>query len=321
MIFKRIAILRGGPSSEHDVSLASGKHFIEILSPHYDVVDIVIDKNGTWHIDGFPQKPAEALRHADVAINALHGEYGEDGKVQQILDSTGIPYTGSGALASAMGMNKWHAKEIFKKAGLKTPRAARAAKEKDIEEQALEIFKTFMLPIIIKPVGAGSSIGISIARNLDDIRNALISVFQYADTALIEEFIKGKEATCAVAEHFRGQDMYAFPPIEIVKHSDVVFDNTMKYNGSIEEKCPGNFSQLEKDSIMQAAILAHKSIGARHYSRSDFIVHPTRGIYILEINTLPGYTENSLLPKALQAVGSNTKEFAEHLVKLATGRI
>ena len=313
----RIAILRGGPSDEHDVSLKSGANVIKTLSPHHSLVDIVIDKNTNWHIQGFPVLPLEALKHADIAINALHGTYGEDGKVQQILNHIGVPYTGSEALSSALGMHKWKAKEIFTQAGLKTPRAKKISSNIDISKQALEIFKTFSLPVIIKPVSSGSSVGVTVARDLQSIEESFASVFSYCDEAIVEEFIKGKEATCLIVENFRGQKYYAFPPIEIVKHTDVAFDNKMKYSGEIEEKCPGNFSQAEKDAIMQGAINAHKAIGARHYSRSDFIVHPTRGIYILEINTLPGLTENSLLPKALNAVGSGMNEFLHHLIAQA----
>ena len=310
----RIAIIRGGPSDEHEVSLGSGLNIIKTLSPNHSIVDIVIDKDANWHIQGVPVEPAHALKSVDVVFNALHGEYGEDGKVQQILDQIGIPYTGSKALASALGMHKFRAKELFKLAGLKTPHAKKVSRDMDISEQALQIFKTFSMPVIIKPISSGSSIGVSVARDLQSLEQALVSVFLYSDTALVEEYIKGKEATCVVAENFRGQKHYAFPPIEIMKHTDVAFDNKMKYAGEIEERCPGNFSQIEKDAIMQGAINAHTSIGARHYSRSDFIVHPTRGVYILEINTLPGLTDTSLLPKALNTVGSNMKEFLNFLI-------
>lgn len=310
----RIAILRGGPSDEHDISLKSGLNVIETLSPQHIIVDIVIDKEKKWHLLGIPILPAEALKHSDVVINALHGHYGEDGKVQQTLDHVGIPYTGSKALASALGMHKWKAKEIFKQNGLKTPNAIRVSNENDISEQALNIFKSFSLPVIIKPISSGSSVGVSVARDLQSLEMSLISVFSYCNKAIVEEYIKGKEATCVVVENFRGQKYYAFPPIEIVKHTDVAFDMDMKYSGKIEERCPGNFSQSEKEAIMQSAINAHVAIGARHYSRSDFIVHPVRGTYILEINTLPGLTNTSLLPKAIDSVGSNMNEFLHHLI-------
>lgn len=320
MLKYRIAILRGGPSNEHEVSLQSGNHIIQILSPHHFVIDIVVDKEGVWHAQGVPILPAHALKHIDVVINALHGTYGEDGKVQQILDHVGVPYTGSTSFASALGINKWRSKELFKIAGIKTARATLVSSENDISTQALEIFKNFSLPVIIKPISSGSSIGVSIGRDLESIEQALTSVFNYSKTAIVEEFIKGKEATCVIAENFRNQKYYAFPPIEIIKHTDVTFDNTMKYNGLTDERCPGNFTDVEKQKLMRAATLAHQAIGARHYSRSDFIVHPTRGIYILEINTLPGFTENSLLLKALEAVGANTKEFIEHIIDLSINK-
>ncbi len=313
----RIAILRGGPSDEHGVSLQSGANVIKTLSTDHSIIDIVVDKNSVWYIQGIPILPMNALKSVDVVVNALHGEYGEDGKVQQILDHVGIPYTGSDSLSSALGMHKWRAKEIFKLAGIKTPHAIKVSNNLDVSSQALEIFKTFTLPVIIKPISSGSSIGVSVARDLQGIEQALVSVFSYSNTALVEEYIKGKEATCVVVEDFRAEKYYAFPPIEIMKHMDVAFDNEMKYGGGIEELCPGNFTKTEKELIMQSAINAHIAIGARHYSRSDFIVHPTRGIYILEINTLPGLTEASLLPKALNAVGSNMKEFLEHLIAQA----
>jgi D-alanine-D-alanine ligase len=208
-------------------------------------------------------------------------------------------------------MNKWKAKEIFKSTGIKTPYAKLVYGNKNISDQTLEIFKTFTLPVIIKPVDSGSSIGTNIGRDLGSIEKALISALNHSPIAVVEEFIRGKEATCAVAEGFRGQKHYAFPPIEIVKHKDVAFDKSMKDSGDIEKICPGNFTTAEKEAIMNIAKLAHVALGARHYSCSDFIVHPTRGIYILEINTLPGFTEKSLFPKALQAVGSNIKEFMQ----------
>jgi len=313
----RIAILRGGPSDEHEVSLSSGKNIMRTFSPHHSIIDIVIDKDSVWHISGIRVEPAHALKSVDLVLNALHGTYGEDGKVQQILDHVGVPYTGSRALSSALGMHKWRAKKLFKQIGLKTPNAKKVSSGIDISEQALQIFKSFSLPVIIKPISSGSSVGVSVARDLQSLEQALISVFSYCEDAMVEEYIKGKEATCVVVENFRNQKHYAFPPIEIMKHTDIAFDKDMKYEGKIEERCPGNFSQSEKEAIMQSAINAHVAIGARHYSRSDFIVHPTRGTYILEINTLPGLTETSLLPKALNAVGSNMKDFLEHLIQEA----
>jgi D-alanine-D-alanine ligase len=146
----------------------------------------------------------------------------------------------------------------------------------------------------------------------------VIAASHHSPKVIVEEFISGKEATCGVVEDFRGQKHYSLIPIEI-RHGRDFFDYHSKYNdiknGGAEEICPGNFSETERDALKQMAIGAHKALHLRHYSRSDFIVHPRRGIYILETNSLPGLTETSLLPKSLQAVGSNIKEFLSHLIK------
>ena len=135
---------------------------------------------------------------------------------------------------------------------------------------------------------------------------------------MVEENIKGREATCGVVDKFRGNDFYSLLPIEIIKpEKSDFFDYEAKYCGGSQEICPGNFSRDEKEAIQELAVAAHKVLGLRHYSRSDFIISPGRGIYILEVNTLPGLTAESLLPKSLQAVGCSLPDFLDHLITLA----
>jgi D-alanine-D-alanine ligase len=324
----RVGVLRGGPSREYQVSLDTGASVLknlpeDIYHPH----DILIDKSGVWHIGGLPVDPHKALSRVDVIFNALHGEYGEDGKVQQILDTHGIPYTGSQSLPSAIGMNKSLSKKIFRDHGLKTPHhilieKSDLADRGSIDKVVFRIFRSFPVPAVVKPVASGSSVGVSIVRKFEDIESALNHAFEVGnDSVMVEEYIPGTEATVGVVDDFRGASVYALPPIEIRPHGrDSFFDYDAKYGGKSDEIVPGNFSHDIKHELMHLAIMAHQALGARHYSRSDFMVSPRRGIYILETNTLPGLTDASLLPKALHAVGAPLGHFLDHVIRLAMGR-
>lgn len=315
---KKVAVLRGGPSSEYEVSLKSGKSVIDSLADRYEVLDILIARDGVWHHLGAPIKPENLFKKVDVVFNALHGTYGEDGTVQKLLDTFGIPYTGSTALASAVGMNKVLSKKVYKNHNLKTPLHTTISKKDFSSEEINKLFKSFPMPVVVKPVSGGSSVGTSIAKTFTDLEKAVGEALQYCDEALIEEFITGKEATCGVVDNFRDENIYSLLPVEIRKPSSSdFFDYNAKYSGESQEICPGNFAEAESKIIQEMARNAHKALGLRHYSRSDFIIHPKRGIYILETNTLPGLTSESLLPKSLKAVGSNLPDFLDHLINLA----
>ena len=318
MTRKKVGVLRGGPSTEYEVSLKTGKSVMDNLADKYEVLDIFIDKQGIWHYLGVPIEPQIVFKKVDVIFNALHGAYGEDGTVQKLLDYFRIPYTGSTALASAVGMNKVLSKNIYKNSKLKTPIHKTISKNNLSKAEIVNLFKTFPMPAVVKPVSGGSSVGTAIAKTLLDLENAVNEALKYSDTALIEEFIAGKEATCGVVDNFRGEVIYSLLPVEIRKPVDsAFFDYNAKYSGVPQEICPGNFTAEEKKIIQKMAKEAHEVLGLRHYSRSDFIVHPKRGIYILETNTLPGLTNESLLPKSLSAIGCTLPDFLDHLICLA----
>jgi D-alanine-D-alanine ligase len=318
MTKKKVGVLRGGPSSEYEVSLKTGKSVIDSLADRYEVLDIFIDKEGTWHYLGTPIAPEKVFKRVDVIFNALHGAYGEDGTVQKLLDCFNIPYTGSRALASAVGMNKVLSKKVYKNFNLKTPLYVTVTTKDCSSAELLKLFKSFPMPAVVKPVSGGSSVGTAIAKTLEDLEYAVTDALKYSKEAIIEEFITGKEATCGVVDEFRDEEIYSLLPIEIRKPVDsAFFDFKAKYGGQSQEICPGNFTAKEKKEIQDMARLAHKALGLRHYSRSDFILHPKRGIYILETNTLPGLTSESLLPKSLQAIGCSLPDFLDHLITLA----
>ncbi len=315
----RVGVLRGGPSAEYKVSLETGRNVLDNLyEEHYSPLDIFISRDGVWHDGGLEKSPESILGKVDVVFNALHGKYGEDGEVQRIMDHFQTPYTGSNALSSAMGMNKIISKKIYNNIGLKTPFSLEIREEDLTREAIREAYRNVPMPFVIKPASSGSSVGVYIAHSLSELEEATLSAFEYSPQVLIEEFINGKEATCGVIDDFRGTAHYALLPIEIRPQSKNFFDYNEKYSDQgAEEICPGNFSSQEKKALESMSILAHKHLGLRHYSRSDFKVHPKRGVFILETNSLPGLTKNSLLPKSLTAIGSNIKEFLHHVIQIA----
>lgn len=317
----RVGVIRGGPSTEHEVSLRTGSTVLKHLSQDkYNPREIYIDRSGKWHINGIHVLPHDALNNIDVVFNALHGSFGEDGKIQHILERHGIPYTGSNPISSAVGMNKKLAKEVYSRMNLKTPQYRLIDRHDKLNDRVYEVFRAFPLPFVVKPVSGGSSIGITIVRDFKTLSDAVQIALEHGDSVLVEEYISGKEATCGVIDHFRNTISYALPPIEIRPKNSSFFDYDAKYAGESEEIVPGNFTDNEKREIEKMAIEAHNAIGLKHYSRSDFIIHPHRGIYILETNSLPGLTEQSLLPKALNAVGASLGTFLDHIIQLAITR-
>lgn len=314
----RVSVLRGGPSSEYAVSLKTGESILKHLSEEkYHTRDVLIDKRGLWHLRGIPVEPRQALEQSDVVVNALHGEWGEDGKVQRLLETFGIPYTGSGPLSSAIAMHKGMTKEYARRAGIKTPKGVVLNVAHDIGKRISELFRTLPLPAVIKPIDRGSSVGVTIARDWFEFNEGIQKAFEVSPNILIEEYIPGKEATAGVIDHFRGEELYALLPVEIVPPKNTFYDYDSKYvSDETDYRIPGRFSRAETAELMHLAKAIHQTLGLRHYSRSDFIVSP-RGIYFLEVNTLPGMTSHSLIPKSVEAVGSTLPEFLDHIVTLA----
>ncbi len=314
-----VGVLRGGPSCEHKISLATGSAILSNLSvERYLTHDIFIDKRGVWHLAGRPIEPYKILRQLDVVYIGLHGAYGEDGEVQKLLERYGVPYVGADSFASYLIMHKVLSKEYVQSTGLKTPRYTLIELENNPADIITEIIRTYTQPVVVKPVRGGSSIGVSLVSGYTPLYRAVVSLFANDEHGvMVEEYIRGREATVSIVEDMRGEQLYALPPTEIiVPDKKEFFSYDTKYDGSTREICPAPFSKAVSEELMQAARSAHKILGARHYSRSDFIVSP-RGVYYLETNTLPGLTTESLLPKSLAAVGISMSEFLEHVISLA----
>jgi D-alanine-D-alanine ligase len=322
---KRIAVVRGGPGFERDVSLRSGKEARDALSADFDTIDVVVDSQGNWIVDGSAIGHEAFLSRVDGVFNAIPGSYGEDGTLQKILDSYRMPYLGSNGSGSHLSLHKDAAKRVYTDAGLKTPVWKRLSLPKDgrreyIEKLVSELFTTFPLPAIVKPVRGGLSVGANAYADRNSILAALSGAFKVSPEVIVEEYIDGKEVTCSVISGLRGERLYAAPVVEIVRPERSVYDYYMKHHTPARLEYPANLSQAERQVIAEWARKAHGALGLGHVSRSDFIVHPRRGVYILETNSVPAYMDDAAFLAPFSAVGARPDEIFFHLGNLTTGR-
>jgi len=331
-----VLVLCGGPSNEREVSLKTGLQIAKSLpKSKYRMTLAEITKDGRWLLrDGIqnalgtskaliPTGNDPTLRTFDVAFVGMHGRFGEDGKVQALLEMMDIPYTGSEVLASALGMNKVRTLELVGKYGIKTPRliALRSVPtKKDLIALQKKIGRSFGYPCVVKPNESGSSIGVSIVRKKDDLFKAIKKAFNEDTIVMIEEYIKGRELTCAVLGNTGFGTLAPLPPIEIVSGGEF-FDYDAKYSSkNTEEICPARITKAQTKKIQALAEKAHAVIGCDGLSRSDFILTPRGAFYFLEINTVPGLTEASLAPKAAMAHGMPFPKFLDAQIQLAIAK-
>jgi len=257
---------------------------------------------------------AQDASSIDVAFILLHGLYGEDGTVQGFLDLLGVPYQGSGVLGSAMAMDKNVAKIMYRLHGLPVAEWEMARPE---DVQAPErLLERLHLPLVIKPVRAGSSVGMSIAMTVDELAAGIKTAYEHDSQVMVEQFVKGREITGGVLGN---EDLTALPLVEIIPNKEFLFfDYTAKYQpGASKELCPAPISEELRDKAQQLALAAHRSLQLRGYSRTDMILTEEGDIYILETNTIPGMTPTSLLPQAAAVYGLDFPALLERLIELA----
>jgi len=302
----RIALLCGGVSSEREVSLSSGNQVYEALDKaKYEILryDPKTD---------LPRLVGDAAR-IDAALIILHGAFGEDGTVQGLLDLLGIPYQGSGVLGSAVAMNKLAAKRLYEQAGLPIPDYAVVRSADGIDPDA--VVEQLGLPLVIKPVVGGSSVGITIVRRPEKLREAVEAGWEHDPAVLLEAYIQGVEITGGVI----GNDtLEALPLIEIIPDPNrEFFDYTAKYTpGVTEEICPARIDAELTAAAQRLALEAHRTLFCRGYSRTDMMVRG-REVFILETNTIPGMTATSLLPRAARAAGLSFTRLLDRLIELS----
>jgi len=296
----RVAVLMGGLSAEREISLKTGRAIAESLRrSNRDVVEIDVDRN-------LPVKLIEA--DAESAFVALHGRWGEDGTVQGLLETMGIPYTGSGVTASALAMNKRIAKIIFRASGVLTPDFQSIKPEDGVA--ALEIAP----PFVAKPVSEGSTIGVGVARTMEQAEAAIAEARAAGgdrSEILIETFVEGREVTLGVV----GGEV--FPLVEVIPESGF-YDFEAKYTpGRTRYACPAELPEKTAKAAERAGFKAYRALGCEGAARVDLIVDSSGRAWVLEVNTIPGMTPTSLLPKAAAAVGIGFDELVLRIIDSA----
>jgi len=321
----RLAVLMGGMSSERDISLISGREVVKNLNKKkYEV--LVYDPAADLI------KLAQDKDKIDLVFPVLHGRYGEDGTIQGFLELLGLPYVGSGILASALAMDKNISQKMYQNAGILVPKTIVSAKSnwsRNTHQLLQDIKMHLGIPCVVKPNNQGSSIGITIVKKEKELKKALEKVFSLSSEVLIQEFIEGKEVTGPVLGN---QNPIALPVIEIVPPKGRFFDRETKYNGSTREIVPARISKELTKVVQDLAVKAHQVLGCRVFSRTDMIIKEAGAnkrlkakdqqpeIYVLETNTIPGMTSESLFPKAAQAAGISFSELLDKLIDLALER-
>jgi D-alanine-D-alanine ligase len=308
----KVAVLMGGWSAEREISLRTGGQVSKALkSLGYQVTEIDVGENFIEEIKEV--KP-------DVVFIALHGRFGEDGTVQGVLDLLGLPYTGSGVLASALGLNKVKSKQIFKACGIPTPDFL-ALSEMEYKQRESEseqkIIERIGLPLVVKPACEGSTIGLSIVKEESQLKLALGKAFKYDREVVVEKFIQGKEVTVGI---LGDESVQALPTLEIVSKKEF-YDFEAKYTvGLSEHVIPARIPEHQQLEVQELAIKAHKALGCENFSRVDLIVEPGGEAFVLEVNTIPGLTEISLFPDAARAAGISFPQLISKLIDLALAK-
>ena len=337
----RVAVLMGGKSPEHEVSLVTGREVVRYLDKRkYRVLPVVISRDGQrWQL----KSPQQILRHSparvektdhkkriiggrallprgkslplqlkgkpDVVFIAMYGPFGEDGTIQGMLELTGIPYTGAGVLASSLGMNKIMFKKIMEKESLPIPKYLVFEKE----DKQSKIFRKFKLPFVAKPSNQGSSVGVSLVRKKLEVKRALGNAFNYSSKIIIEKYLPGIEVSCGILGN---KEPIALPVIEIIPKKEF-FDYEAKYDETkCEEIVSAQISKKLAKQVQALAVRVFEAIDCRGFGRVDIIISRKKP-YILEINTIPGLTPVSLFPKEAAVAGISYRQLLERIIELS----
>jgi D-alanine-D-alanine ligase len=336
----KILVLMGGTSAERDVSLSSGEAIVKALKQSgHQVLALdtaqgqkLLSDNGKYIPGGVKERPPDVkelertskqqaleaihafdFSNVDVIFLGLHGGQGEDGTIQALLDLTGKPYTGSGVLASALSMDKAMSKKIFEREGIPTPEwlSVRESSKPDDPAIAQRIENSFGFPCVVKPNDQGSTVGLTVVQEKQDLEKAIMCAKEYSEHVLIERYIAGRELTVGVLG-----DM-PLPVVEIIPEHGI-YDYHCKYtHGKSKYVCPAEISREEAEEIQMLGLKAFQTLGCEGYARVDFRYGEDDLFYCLEVNTLPGMTALSLVPMAAKAMGIDFPELVDRIARLA----
>ncbi|TPG24406.1 D-alanine--D-alanine ligase [Variovorax guangxiensis] len=290
----KVAVLFGGTSAEREISILSGTGVLEALRSR--------------GVDAHAFDPAERdlveLKREGFArcFIALHGRHGEDGTVQGALELLGIPYTGSGVMASSVAMDKVMTKRLWLADGLPTPKYVRLAADQQSREQIRAVPDVLGLPLIVKPPREGSSIGVTKVAGYSEMQDAVALSAKYDADVLCEEFIEGEEVTCAVLGH--GLDAVALPVVRIAAPAGAYDYQNKYFTDDVKYHCPSGLPEVEEKEIQRLTLAAYRTLGCRGWGRSDVMIRASdRKPFLLELNTSPGMTTHSLVPMSARAIG------------------
>lgn len=292
----RVGVLMGGPSEEREVSIATGKAVIKACAENgYIATEFGFTNNYKKHL--------KKLKTQNIIFNALHGGIGENGKIQAWLDKNNIKYTGSGAIASSLCMDKAASKEIAKRNGIETP-------DWQLIQKATQKVN-ISLPFVVKPNDQGSTVGLSIVKNDQFIQSAIDLAFQHGNKVIIEKFISGRELTMPIIN----EDAY---PIVEINPKNNYYDYECKYTpGMSEYSCPADLEQNLVEKIESNTIKLFQKFDCSVYARADYILDKSGVPYFLEMNTLPGMTSTSLVPKSAYARGQSFQKLIRYIIELS----
>lgn len=303
-----VAVLMGGKSKEHEISLISGREVVKNLdSNKYKVLPIIVSKDGnSWEFHASMIKNHKV----DIVFIAMHGPNGEDGTVQGFLELIGVPYTGSRVLASALGIDKIYSRTFFAQVSLNVPKYVLVKKG----ESENKVWEKLTPPVFVKPRFQGSSVGTSKVKTKRDLKTALKEAYLHDDWAIVEEYLDGTEVTCAILGN---ENPKALPLVEIAPKKEY-FDYEAKYDPNLtDEIVPARISQDLTKKAQEAALVAYQSLGCRGFGRVDMIIKKGK-VYVLEVNTIPGLTPVSLFPKAARAAGISYSQLLDKIIQFAT---
>lgn len=315
----KVLVIGGGISSEREVSLKSAENVAASLpAEKYEVSNFELKKavveNGSFVSELLRLKP-------NVVFLALHGKYGEDGTIQGMLDLLGVPYTGSGVLASSLAMDKSRCSAFIATQGVHVPTTLSFERGALLIAIESKVSNTFGFPCVVKPSRSGSSIGVSIVKQAEYLTKALTLAFAEDSRICVQQFIQGREFTCGILGNNDQHELMALPVVEIVPHQGAFFDYLVKTQPLPEEEiCPAQIDAALTKSIQKTAKLVHRALGCDGLTRNDFILTPAGELYYLETNTIPGLTEASLCPKEARAARISYGDFLSKQIELAISR-
>ncbi len=305
----KVLLFTGGIGEERNIALKSGKNILKSLKK-MDISIVEININKDWIFEKrIIKNKKNFLKNFDIGINIIHGKYGEDGTIQKIFEKNNFPFLGTNSRVSKITMEKNLTRKFFLKEKILHPNSIIFKNKSNINYS--NIFKKLGNKIIVKPANSGSSFGVSVAENILELKKSIKKAFKISEKIILEEFLEGEEFSCGV--YFDGKKNKTLPVVQIKYPGKIFFDYDAKYNNLSKEICPAKISENLTKTIQEKSLLVFNRIKCKDFSRIDFIVSKNK-IYVIEINTLPGFTRKSIFPKELRVEKIKIFDFFKILI-------